>query len=155
MSVRRVPRPLGVILFVYEARPTVTIEGALLTVCTGNAVLLRGGSEMSATSQAFGALLRDCLAAAGLPSSMAIVLDDPDRKQLRTLLACRDDIDLLIPRGSPSLIGYCRDTSAIPMVASGGGSITCTFTPPPIPGRRWRSPWTANSVSRPRATRWR
>ncbi|MGH8791173.1 MAG: glutamate-5-semialdehyde dehydrogenase [Stackebrandtia sp.] len=121
MSVRRVPRPLGVILFVYEARPTVTIEGALMAVATGNAVLLRGGKEIGAVNEEFRALLHDCLAAAGLPTGMVHVLDDADRSQLRALLKRRDAADLLIPRGSPSLIDYCQQASKIPVLASGGG----------------------------------
>lgn len=121
MTVRRVPRPLGVILFLYEARPTVTVEGALLAVAAGNAVLLRGSSEIAETNKALGALLADSLTAAGLPRAMVQVLADADRGVVRTLLTRPDAIDLLIPRGGPSLIDYCRDRSTIPMIASGGG----------------------------------
>jgi glutamate-5-semialdehyde dehydrogenase len=121
MRMRRVPRPIGVVLFVYEARPTVTVEGALLAACAGNAVLLRGGREIRATNLALGDVITGALTAAGLPPGLVQVLDDGDRAQLRAMLGRRDAIDLLIPRGSPSLIEHCLTRSTIPVIASGGG----------------------------------
>lgn len=118
---RKVPKPLGLALMVYEARPTVTIEGALLPVVTGNAVILRGGKEIARTNLALSTAVAKALAAAGLPAGMVTALDDPSRKVLRELLGRGDSIDVLIPRGSPSLIDYCRTTSTIPVIASGGG----------------------------------
>jgi glutamate-5-semialdehyde dehydrogenase len=120
-TLRAVARPLGVILMVYEARPTVTVEGALLGAAVGNAVLLRGGREMARTDAAVGEVIRRALLAAGLPRALVSVLDDPDRSVVRALLGRPDAIDVLIPRGSPSLIDYCRRNSAIPVIASGGG----------------------------------
>jgi glutamate-5-semialdehyde dehydrogenase len=118
---RRVPRPLGVVLMVYEARPTVTVEGALLPVAVGNAVLMRGGKEIAHTNAALAAAAHQALRAAHLPTGLVTVLDDPDRATLRALLKRPDAIDVLIPRGSPSLIDHCRTTSTIPVIASGGG----------------------------------
>ncbi len=118
---RRVPKPLGVLLMVYEARPTVTVEGALLPVVAGNAVLLRGGKEMAETDAALAATIRAALADAGLPPTLVSIVTDPDRAVLRALLKRHDAIDVLIPRGSASLIDYCRSTSSIPVIASGGG----------------------------------
>ncbi|MGK5543247.1 glutamate-5-semialdehyde dehydrogenase [Streptomyces sp. URMC 127] len=118
---RRSPKPLGVVFMVYEARPTVTVEGALLPVAVGNAVLLRGGKEIARTNEALSAVAREALEAAGLPAHLVTVLDDPDRAQLRALLKRPDAVDVLIPRGSPSLIDYCRGASTIPVIASGGG----------------------------------
>jgi glutamate-5-semialdehyde dehydrogenase len=118
---RRVPKPLGVLLMVYEARPTVTVEGALLPVVAGNAVLLRGGKEMAETDAALAATIRDALADAGLPPTLVSIVADPDRTVLRALLKRHDAIDVLIPRGSASLIDYCRSASSIPVIASGGG----------------------------------
>lgn len=120
-TLRAVPRPLGVVLMVYEARPTVTVEGALLGAAVGNAVLLRGGHEMAHTDAAVAGVVRDTLVAAGLPADLVTVLHDPDRAVFRALLARPDAIDVLVPRGSPSLIEYCRRTSSIPLIASGGG----------------------------------
>jgi glutamate-5-semialdehyde dehydrogenase len=120
-TLRPVARPLGVILMVYEARPTVTIEGALLGAAMGNAVLLRGGREMAATDAAAGQVIRQALELAGLPGDLVTVLADPDRSVFRALLTRADAVDVLIPRGSPSLIEYCQRNSAIPVIASGGG----------------------------------
>ncbi|MET8944514.1 glutamate-5-semialdehyde dehydrogenase [Streptomyces sp. NPDC004542] len=117
----RTPKPLGVVFMVYEARPTVTVEGALLPVAVGNAVLLRGGKEIARTNEALSVVAREALEAAGLPAHLVTVLDDPDRAQLRALLKRPDAVDVLIPRGSPSLIDYCRGASSIPVIASGGG----------------------------------
>lgn len=116
-----VPKPLGVAFMVFEARPTVTVEGALLPVAVGNAVILRGGKEIARTNQALADVVHEALEAAGLPAGLVSVLDDPDRSALRALIKRPDAIDVLIPRGSPSLIDYCRNSSSIPVIASGGG----------------------------------
>jgi glutamate-5-semialdehyde dehydrogenase len=119
--IRQVRKPLGLVLMIYEARPTVTIEGALLPVAVGNAVILRGGAEIARTAVTFGQIAAEALQAAGLPAAMVQVLADPDRRVVRELLGRADVIDALIPRGSPSLIDYCQRTSTIPVIASGGG----------------------------------
>lgn len=118
---RRVPRPLGVVLMIYEARATVTIEGALVSVCAGNATILRGGSEIAATNEVMGSVLAAALADSGLPHAMAQVVNDQDRSHLRQLLRRDDAIDVLIPRGGPSLLDFCRDASRIPLILGGGG----------------------------------
>jgi len=118
---RQVPKPLGLVLMIYEARPTVTIEGALLPVSVGNAVVLRGGKEIAATNAELAAVAREAAELAGLPRDMVTVLNDPDRSQMRALLSQPDSVDVLIPRGSPSLIDYCRTATSIPVIASGGG----------------------------------
>lgn len=120
-TVRRVPKAIGTVLMIYEARPTVTVEGALLPVALGNSVILRGGREVLGTNVALGAAAAEAAVAAGLPDGMVQVLADTDRALLRELLRRHDAIDLLIPRGSPSLIDYCRTASRIPVIASGGG----------------------------------
>lgn len=119
--VRRVPKPLGVALMIYEARPTVTVDGALLPVAVGNAVLLRGGKESAATDAALATAVETALTAAGLPAGLVTVMEDPDRSLMKAVLARPDQVDVLIPRGSPSLIDYCRTASSIPLIASGGG----------------------------------
>ena len=119
---RRIPKPLGTVLMIYEARPTVTVEGALLPVAVGNVAILRGGSEVAATNAALGAVAAAAAAAAGLPAGMVQVLADGDRRLVRELLRRHDGIDVLIPRGSPSLVDYCRTASRIPVIASGGGA---------------------------------
>jgi glutamate-5-semialdehyde dehydrogenase len=121
MRVRRIVKPLGVVFMIYEARPAVTVEGALLPVVAGNAVIMRGGTEIAETNRALAGVLRGSLVDAGLDEHLIQVLDDTDRTRLRTLLTRHDAIDVLIPRGSPSLIDFCRSASSIPVIASGGG----------------------------------
>lgn len=118
---RRIAKPLGVVLMIYEARPTVTIEGALLPVAVGNAVILRGGKEMARTNAELGRIAREAAARAGLPAGIVQVVEDHDRRVVRELLKRHDVVDALIPRGSPSLIDYCLSASTIPVIASGGG----------------------------------
>jgi glutamate-5-semialdehyde dehydrogenase len=118
---RRLRKPLGVLLMIYEARPTVTVDSALLSVCAGNALLLRGGSEIAATNAVLGEAFVEALAEAGLPAGMVQVLTTVDRPGLRELLRRDDAIDVLIPRGSPSLVDWCRGASRIPIVVGGGG----------------------------------
>jgi len=118
---RRVARPLGVLLMIYEARPTVTIDGAMLPACVGNAVLLRGGAEIARTNAALADVIAEALARAGLPPGLVQVLPDLDRTALRELLLRDDAIDVLIPRGSPSLLDACRSLSRIPMIVGGDG----------------------------------
>jgi len=118
---RKIPRPLGVLLMIYEARPSVTIDGTLLPVCAGNAVILRGGTEIGATNAVLAEAFTAALTDAGLPIGLVQILTDLDRAGLRALLARDDAIDVLIPRGSPSLTDACRAVSRIPMIIGGGG----------------------------------
>ncbi|MBO2461100.1 glutamate-5-semialdehyde dehydrogenase [Actinomadura violacea] len=118
----RVLRPLGVILMVFEARAEITLRSAVMCAATGNAVLLRGGSEVAETNAAVGGVLRAALADAGLPEGLVTILDSGDRKQLRALLKRDDAIDVIIPRGGPSLIETCRTASRIPLITGGGGA---------------------------------
>jgi glutamate-5-semialdehyde dehydrogenase len=90
-------------------------------VCAGNATILRGSAEIGATTAVLGEVLSGALADSGLPAGMVQVLGGTDRDQLRQLLHRHDAIDLLIPRGSPSLIDYCRGATRIPVIAGGGG----------------------------------
>jgi glutamate-5-semialdehyde dehydrogenase len=118
---RRVPKPLGVVLMIYEARATVTVEGALVSASAGNATIMRGGSEIAATNQVLGSVFADALADAALPEAMVQVVTDQDRSHLRQLLRRDDAIDVLIPRGSPSLLDFCRSASKIPLIFGGDG----------------------------------
>src|SRR3989440_200258 len=121
LRARRVPRPLGVVFMIYEAKPTVTVEGALVAVCSGNAAILRGSTEIAATNAVLGDVLAKALTDSELPEGMVQVLGDTDRNQFRQLLRRDDAIDLLIPRGSPSLVDYCRGATQIPVLVGGGG----------------------------------
>jgi glutamate-5-semialdehyde dehydrogenase len=118
---RLVARPLGVLLMVYESRPMVTLDSAVLAVCTGNAVLLRGGSECRACNAVLADIIASALRESGLPEHLAQVLLDVDRARLRELMKRDDAIDVLLPRGGAGLVSYCRTASRIPVIAGGAG----------------------------------
>lgn len=108
--------PLGVIAIIYESRPNVTTDAAALCLRSGNAVILRGGSEAFHSNQALAACLTDGLLAADLPAAAVTVVDSTDREAMVALLACDDDVDLVIPRGGEGLIRFVSETSRIPVI---------------------------------------
>ncbi len=116
LSVKKVRIPLGVVLMVYEARPNVTAEAAALCVKSGNACILRPGSDALASSLALGAAFTEGLEAAGLPAAAAQVVPVADREATFELLALDDLIDLAIPRGGPGLIRAVAERSRVPVV---------------------------------------
>ena len=105
-TVQRTRIPLGVLLLIYEARPNVTIDAAALALKSGNAVILRGGKEALHSNLALAALLRQALAATGLPADACQFVDNPDRALLLALLQQNGLIDLCIPRGGEALIRF-------------------------------------------------
>jgi glutamate-5-semialdehyde dehydrogenase len=116
LEVRRVRIPLGVVLMVYEARPNVAAEAAALCVKSGNAVLLRPGSDALRSSLALCDAFAEGLAEAGLPAASARVVPTSDREATFALLQLDDLIDLAIPRGGPSLIKAVAERSRVPVV---------------------------------------
>jgi len=116
LSVKKVRIPLGVILMIYEARPNVAPEAAALCLKSGNAAILRPGSDALASSLALVEALADGLAAAGLPRDAAQVVPTPDREATFALLALDDLVDLAIPRGGPSLIRAVAERARVPVV---------------------------------------
>jgi glutamate-5-semialdehyde dehydrogenase len=116
LAVKKVRIPLGVILIVYEARPNVTIDAAALCVKSGNAVILRPGSDALRSSLALAEAFSEGLAKAGLPAAAAQVVPTSDREATFELLALDDLIDLAIPRGGPSLIRAVVERSRVPVV---------------------------------------
>ena len=116
LSVRKVRIPLGVVLMVYEARPNVTVDAAGLCVKSGNAALLRPGSDALRSSLALGAAFAEGLARAGLPAAAAQVVPTPDREATFALLQLDDLVDLAIPRGGPGLIRAVVERSRVPVV---------------------------------------
>jgi glutamate-5-semialdehyde dehydrogenase len=116
LSVKKVRIPLGVVLMVFEARPNVTVEAAALCVKSGNAAILRPGSDALRSSLALAAAFGDGLAAAGLPAESAQVVPTADREATFELLQLDDLIDLAIPRGGPSLIRAVAERSRVPVV---------------------------------------
>lgn len=116
MLVGQVRVPLGVIAMVYESRPNVTIDAAALCLKSGNAVLLRGGKEASASNDALGAIVGEALALAGLPAAAVQVLPPMGREQTKVLLSLSGMIDLLIPRGGEGLIRFVAEHARVPVI---------------------------------------
>lgn len=116
LKMNKVRVPIGVIGIIYESRPNVTIDAAILCLKTGNAVILRGGKEAFHSNQALGQCLRDAAAAAGLPSSACAVVPTTDREAIPLL--CRMDrwIDLMIPRGGHGLIETVVSHARMPVL---------------------------------------
>jgi glutamate-5-semialdehyde dehydrogenase len=113
--------PLGVLGVIYESRPNVTVDVAGLAVKTGNAAILRGGSETIHSNRALVAAVHSALRMAGLPEDSILFVDDPDRTRVTELLALDDYVDMIIPRGGNSLHRFCREHSRIPVITGGMG----------------------------------
>jgi glutamate-5-semialdehyde dehydrogenase len=116
---RRVP--LGVIGVIYESRPNVTIDIAALGLKSGNAVILRGGSDNINSNRALLGVLHEAMRANGMPLDAVQLIDDPDRARIMELLRLDDYVDLIIPRGGASLHELCRKNSSITVITGGMG----------------------------------
>lgn len=116
---RRVP--LGVLGVIYEARPNVTTDIASLALKSGNAVILRGGSDNIHSNRALLSVIHAAMKANGLPADAVQLIDDPDRARIMELLKLNDFVDLIIPRGGAALHQLCRDNSTIPVITGGMG----------------------------------
>lgn len=108
--------PLGVIAMIYEARPNVTADAGALCLKSGNAVILRGGSEALQSSLAIAASLHKAMEQQGINPAAISVIPDPDRALLLELLQQKDSVDLVIPRGGEGLIHFVSDNSKIPVI---------------------------------------
>ncbi len=113
--------PIGVVGMIYEARPNVTVDTAALCIKTGNAAVLRGGSDISASCAAITAVVAQALAAAGLPPDAVQSITAPDRELVRELLRLDKYLDIIIPRGGAELHRFCRDNATIPVITGGIG----------------------------------
>ena len=113
--------PLGVIAVIYESRPNVTIDVASLALKSGNAVILRGGSETLNTNRLLVAGIHHSLKTAGLDEGVVQFIDDPDRALVNQLLKMHQYVDMLIPRGGAGLHTFCRENSTIPVITGGIG----------------------------------
>ena len=108
--------PIGVVGIIYESRPNVTIDSAALCLKSGNACILRGGSESIQTNRAMGMCIKNGLAETGLPSSVIQIINEIDRAIVGELITMSDYIDVIIPRGGKSLIERLIQDSRIPMI---------------------------------------
>lgn len=116
LRVARVRMPLGVIGFIYESRPNVTADAAGLCIKSGNAVVLRGGSEAEHSNAILVKLLRGALEAHGLPAAALTTLPSTDRAWIQPMLQADDYIDVIIPRGGEGLIRHVAENSRIPVI---------------------------------------
>ncbi|GAB6905741.1 gamma-glutamylphosphate reductase [Desulfosarcina cetonica] len=116
LRVARMRIPLGVIGIIYESRPNVTIDAAGLCLKSGNAVILRGGSEAIHSNQALAGIIAKALESAGLPAQAAQVIPTEDRQAINALLAQEEYVDLIIPRGGEGLIRFVVAHSKIPVL---------------------------------------
>mgnify|MGYP001820011790 FL=1 len=108
--------PLGVIGIIYESRPNVTADAAGLCLKSGNAVILRGGSEAIHSNQAIAECIKHGLEIAGLPADVVQVIETTDRAAVGELLRLKDSVDVIIPRGGKSLIERISNESEVPVI---------------------------------------
>ena len=116
IDVARMRVPLGVVGIIYESRPNVTADAAALCVKSGNACILRGGSEALASNRAIAACVRAGLSAAGLPPAAVQLVDTPDRAAVGALVTMPEYVDIIVPRGGKALIERLSRESRIPMI---------------------------------------
>ena len=122
LIISQVRVPMGVVGVIYESRPNVTSDSAGITVKSGNAVVLRGGSDALNSNLAIGEVLRGALAEAGLPVDAIQIVNSPDRKAAEELMGMRKYIDVLVPRGGADLINTVVEKSRIPVIETGTGN---------------------------------
>ena len=119
LHIRKLRVPLGVIGMVYESRPNVTVDTAVLALKTGNAIVLRGGKEAARTNQV---LVEIMTKVAGVPEGAIELLDSGTRQSVQELITARGLIDVVIPRGGPGLIKYVTEKSTVPVIETGAGN---------------------------------
>ena len=119
LRIRKVRVPLGVIGVIYESRPNVTVDTAVLALKTGNAIVLRGGKE-SVRSNA--CLVEIMSAFPGLPDGAIELLDSSTRQSVQDLIKARGLVDVIIPRGGAGLITFVTENSAVPVIETGAGN---------------------------------
>jgi len=116
IQVGRMRVPLGVVAIIYEARPNVTADAAGLCLKSGNAAILRGGSEAIRSNQAIAACVREGLASAGLPEAGVQVIETTDRAAVGELITMKDYVDIVVPRGGKGLIERISNEARIPVL---------------------------------------
>ena len=121
LEIRRVRVPLGVIGIIYEARPNVTVDAAALCLKAGNACILRGGREAINSNRRAVALMREALAAVGLPEDCVCLVQDTSRESAAELMHLDDYLDVLIPRGGAGLIRTVAREASVPVIRTGEG----------------------------------
>ena len=119
LHIRKVRVPLGVIGIVYESRPNVTVDTAVVALKAGNAIVLRGGKEAARTNRV---LVEIMTKVAGIPEGAIELLDSVTRQSVQELITARGLIDVVIPRGGAGLIQYVTENSTVPVIKTGAGN---------------------------------
>jgi len=122
MLVGQMRVPLGVIALIYEARPNVTVDGALLAIKSGNAIVLRGSADALYSNIILGNIMRSSLKDTMVPEDSIQIIESPEHKVVEEILQMRDYIDVVIPRGSANFIKYVMEKAKIPVIETGAGN---------------------------------
>ena len=121
LHLRQISVPFGVIGMVYEARPNVTVDAAVILLMSGNAALLRGSSSAAASNEVLVNVMRSALAKTKISPDVLQLVPSEDRATVKALLHARGKVDLVIPRGSAALIRMVVDESTVPTIETGAG----------------------------------
>jgi glutamate-5-semialdehyde dehydrogenase len=119
LRIRKVRVPMGVVGVIYESRPNVTVDTAVLALKAGNAIVLRGGKEAARTNQR---LVEILAAVPGLPEGAIELLDSSTRQSVQELTKARGLVDVIIPRGGVELIAFVTENSTVPVIETGAGN---------------------------------
>jgi glutamate-5-semialdehyde dehydrogenase len=119
LRIRKLRVPLGVVGIIYESRPNVTVDTAVLALKTGNAIVLRGGKEAARSNQR---LVEILAAVPGVPEGAIELLDSSTRQSVTELIKARGLVDVIIPRGGAGLIAFVTGNSAVPVIETGAGN---------------------------------
>ncbi len=116
LVIARKRMPLGVIGFIYESRPNVSVEASALCIKSGNAIILRGGSDAIKSNICITQIIQKALLKAGLPQKAVSVITSTDRESITHLVRCKEYVDVIIPRGGLNLIRFIEENSLIPVI---------------------------------------
>ncbi|MGC1227014.1 MAG: glutamate-5-semialdehyde dehydrogenase [Candidatus Sulfotelmatobacter sp.] len=119
LRIRKVRVPLGVVGIIYESRPNVTVDTAVLALKTGNAIVLRGGKEAARSNRE---LVKVLSAVPGIPEGAIELLDSSTRDSVQELIKARGLVDVIIPRGGAGLIAFVTENSSVPVIETGAGN---------------------------------
>jgi glutamate-5-semialdehyde dehydrogenase len=119
LRIRKVRVPLGVVGIIYESRPNVTVDTAVLALKTGNAIVLRGGKEAARSNQR---LVEILAGVPGVPEGAIELLDSSTRQSVQELIKARGLVDVIIPRGGAGLIAFVTENSSVPVIETGAGN---------------------------------
>ncbi len=119
LRIRKVRVPLGVVGIIYESRPNVTVDTAVLALKTGNAIVLRGGKEAARSNQR---LVEILAGVPGVPDGAIELLDSSTRQSVQELIKASGSVDVIIPRGGAGLIAFVTENSSVPVIETGAGN---------------------------------